>query len=497
MTPIDPKSITGKFAAPEAQVAVAVVGAGPAGIAAARDAAGAGGSVLLVDENPVGSGLMGLDVPLLFGNRMTGAVQRPDRLVEQVFAATDGLAEAMEAGVDVRLATMAWGAFANGPNLRALPGKVVGLADEQRSWLVGFDRLVVAAGARDLVLSFPGCELPGVVGAQGLHSLLVKHEAFAGRRIVVLGSGALAVRTARLALERGLEVVALVEPRAEAQAVPEEISALRARGVAVMTGHGVQAAAGTAEGLTRLEVVPLGAGFQPVGDVVALACDTVCLAVDVVPNVELLSVLGCRIAFDGDRGGFVPVLGAEGETSVPGVFAVGDCAGLAAEPGRLEYRLDWMRALLATGGLAPLACQCEEVTRAEVLGVRPPRYLGWDADKGAARDAAALAEGGTPNPDQLKRLTRAGMGACQGRRCREQVALLLAASGGVDVARIPLATYRAPVRPLPLAVLAPQEDDAAMRDNWDTWYGIQGQWVPWREIGTEAEATFDRDNWHL
>jgi hypothetical protein len=218
-----------------------------------------------------------------------------------------------------------------------------------------------------------------------------------------------------------------------------------------------------------------------------------------VPNVELLSVLGCDIGFDAARGGYVPRVDAAGVTSLPFVTALGDCAGVAGETDAIEYRLDWMRALLATGGLAPLACQCEEVTRAEVLGVRPPRYLGWDGPD--PRSLSALADGGEVSPDQIKRLTRAGMGPCQGRRCREQISLLLSVTTGKPLERIPLASYRAPVRPLPLAVLQDGEEQDDILRNWDIWFGIPGQWVPYRDIGTEREHV-DRfgdpvDNWHL
>lgn len=497
MPPIDPKSIAGKFQRPAEHVALGIVGAGKAGIAAAVKAMEADIAVLLIDENPVGGGLMGLDVPLFYGNRMTAAVQRPERMMEQVFAAEPGLAEAMELGVDVRLGVTAWGAFANGPNLQALPGPVLGLADEQRSWMCGFDRLVVAAGARDLVFFFPGADQPGVMGAQALHSLIDRYDAFSGRRIVLLGSGDLALKTALLALDRGLDVVALVEPRSVPQGSESLIAALRSRGVPIMTSHVVQSASGTADGVTAVALAPLDEALAVSGPSVSLACDTLCVAVDLVPNIELLSVLGCRIVFDGPRGGYVPVVGVHGETSLPGVSAVGDCAGLEPEAGRMAYRLDWMRALLAAGGLAPLACQCEEVTRAEVLGVRPPRYLGWGADKPDPRSVAALADGAVPHPDQLKRLTRAGMGTCQGRRCREQIALLLSVATNQPLERIPLASYRAPVRPLPLNILAPTDESQELLDNWDVWFGIPGQWVPYRDIGTEREHQASAENWHL
>ena len=90
------------------------------------------------------------------------------------------------------------------------------------------------------------------------------------------------------------------------------------------------------------------------------------------------------------------------------------------------------------------------------------------------------------NQDQVKRLTRAGMGPCQGRRCREQVHMLLASVTDTPVEKIPLATYRGPVRPLPLHVLGAFEESAAMRDNWVAWFNIPSQWTPHWEIDYAA-----------
>jgi hypothetical protein len=95
-----------------------------------------------------------------------------------------------------------------------------------------------------------------------------------------------------------------------------------------------------------------------------------------------------------------------------------------------------------------------------------------------ARSLATLGQDGPVNADQIKRLTRAGMGPCQGRRCREQVALLLAEAGDVPVDAIPLASYRPPVRPLPLSVLWPHDEPAATREHWVSWFGIPTQFAP-------------------
>src|SRR6059036_1422587 len=192
----DPRSIAGKAPTPERQVALVVVGAGVTGIAAAIEAARAGIEVMLIDEHPIDNDMMAMDAPLCFGQRIDPSVRNRALMLERVVETNPGLASAYEAGVDVQLGTYVWGAFVNGPTVQELPAPMLGLADDRRSWLVGYDRLIVAAGARDVLLGFPGWERAGTLGAGGAAALLVRYRALAARRLVVLGSGALGLQTA-------------------------------------------------------------------------------------------------------------------------------------------------------------------------------------------------------------------------------------------------------------------------------------------------------------
>ena len=506
----DRYALNGKLPSPERTVEVLVIGAGPAGIAAASEAAKRRAQVLLVDEHPVSASLMGLDTPLYFGGRMTSAVQRQARMVEQLLASSPELEAAMELGVEVMLGTYAWGAYVNGPGLGALPAPVVGLADEDRAWLVGFGKLILATGARDIALSFKGWDQPGVMGANGLAALLDRYDAFAGRRIVVLGSGDLGLETARRALDRGLEVAAVIETRDGVQGDSGLAQDLRGRGVELLTGQVVHQAHGGLDGVSRVEVGPVQ------GPVRSIACDTVCLAVGLAPAIELLNVLGGALETDSARGGHVPATPDGVSTSLANVFVAGDGAGLCGTsreravaqgiaaaraalgetaehrsggPGEdcLGYQLDWMRALMAVAPDGVVVCQCEEVTRGDLLGVQPPNYLDRPERMGA-RDLHSLNADGPVNQDQIKRLTRSCMGACQARRCREQVSLIMTLATQSPPGSIPLAGFRAPVRPLPLKVLADWDEAAVMGEGWDVWFGIPSQWVPYLDIDTDREA---------
>ena len=460
-------AINGTRSAPEAHYNTVVVGAGPSGIAAAIDAANAGLRVLLVDENPVSGALMGNDVPLYFGGRMTAATQNTERMLEAIFMSMPALETAMDAGVELLLGTTAWGVYRNGPGVASLPEQVVGLADAERSWIVGFDNIILATGGRDLAIAFPGWNQPGVMGAAALQMLLTRYEAFAGRRVLVIGSHDLALETALLAKERGIDVVGLVEVRAAAQGRSELITKVEAAGIALYCGQTIASAKG---GINGVESAILSSGAE-------IACDTICVAIGLIPSIELVDAMHGERALNAQRGGYIP----KGETAVS---AVGDCAGLT-DTGfdHIAYRMEWMRALSLVSADDTIICQCEEVTRADLIGVQPPNYLTRPAPM-CARSLETLLDDGPANPDQIKRLTRAGMGVCQGRRCRDQVAMLLAIEADKPFGTIPLASHRAPVRPLPLKILAEWDEPAALDAAWDVWFGIPTQWVPVEDLNT-------------
>jgi NADPH-dependent 2,4-dienoyl-CoA reductase/sulfur reductase-like enzyme len=266
-------------------------------------------------------------------------------------------------------------------------------------------------------------------------------------------------------------------------------------------------------------VVVAPVGSPPHAEERRIACDAILLGVGTVPVIELLDALGCQAIYQPERGGHVPQVHRAQRTSVPGIYAVGDCAGIwpaktldpgiartegrhaaadvaaalglaaaaSAEAAKPEapahdpdaYRLEWVRATVVEAAGEPYVCQCEEVTAREILELRPPRYLAWPDDRRNTRTLRQLLGEAPPNPDLVKRLTRAGMGVCQGRRCREQVAALLGLGGAVSLRDIPLASHRAPVRPVPLSVVAATNEPPEMTEQWDTWFGMPPQYVPY------------------
>ncbi len=500
-----------------------VVGAGVSGTAAAIEAARAGVRVTLVDENPISASMMGLNVPQFFGQRFTATPPNKALMLKRVAAANEALAEAEQAGVDVQLGTCVWGAFRNTETSRVLDGPQLGLADEERSWLMKYDRLIVAAGARDLGIAFAGWDLAGAMGANGAHSLMSRYRAMSSRRMVVLGSGNLGLNTARMALDSGIEVAAVVDVSSSVRGDEALVTALRGEGVELYTSHTVREAVGSGGDIESVALVEIDDNGEPVaGSEKVIAADTVCLAIGLVPNVELLSLLGCELTFRSELGGYVPDHDGWMRTSVDSVFVAGDAAGfhdgmvldtkIARNQGRLAgvaaaeslgaidkeqalaRRSDlqagaaasiptevhsvwkrWLQSLVNAGGPDVFVCQCEEVTCAELVGLRPPRYLGWSSEQMDRRSLQTLLLDGPVNPNQVKRLTRAGTGHCQGRLCREQMSLLLAEESGTGIAGISLMSYRPPVRPLPLKVMWPHEEEDQVRRDWPKWFSPTNQ----------------------
>jgi Sarcosine oxidase A3 domain len=262
-------------------------------------------------------------------------------------------------------------------------------------------------------------------------------------------------------------------------------------------------------------------------DEVVVACDTIVLATGPAPTIELFDVAGAAIIFRAESGGHVPLVDSEGRTSVPMLLGAGDCLGIKSDASNAAVaeglragqaaataleagpnaqwekpfvagdqveaapspRLLWARAMRAVAASDTHVCQCEEVSLDDLLGVRPPRYLDRDPPTPRVRDLASLATEGPINQDQVKRLTRAGMGPCQGRRCREQIGAALAETTGVALGSIPLPSYRAPVRPLPLSAFADESEQPAIAEHWDGWFGIESQWIPfWEPLPSVEEG---------
>ncbi|MGE8154771.1 FAD-dependent oxidoreductase [Pseudomonas vancouverensis] len=515
----DPASVAGKAPPINDDTDILIVGAGPAGLAAALAAAGHGLSVTLVDENPVPLETMGEEVPLHFGGRMGAAVGNHNSVLQTLLDARPQIADALEAGVDVRLGTAVWGLFPQQPTTAWIDGAVAGLADAEQAWLLRFKQVIVAAGRRDMGLAFEGWERPGVMGVSAAHRLASVYEALDCQRAVLIGSDTQALASACGLLDKGVRIAAIVEQAAEVSGDAILLSRLVEQGARVLTGQVIREALGDALGVKGIVAVTVDSTGKPIeASSIEIECDTVLLGVAAIPAIELVEAAGCRTAFQADRGGHVALVDPAQRTSLPFVLVAGDCAGvwpsksldeeIARREGRIaartalaalgvdialedsasppdvpafdigERRTGWVRAATLHARKEPFVCLCEEVTASEILGQQPPRYLGWKPSDPAQHNIMTSSHKASPNPDVTKRLTRACMGPCQGRRCREQVATLLGIGAGMKVEDIALASFRPPVRPLSLHQAGQIEEVPQMQNRWDAWFDMPSQWTP-------------------
>ncbi|WP_207002311.1 FAD-dependent oxidoreductase [Trinickia mobilis] len=516
----DPASVAGKQPPVADETDLLIVGAGSAGIAAALSAAGKGLRVTLVDENPVPIETMGAEIPLHFGGRMGAVVANRNAVFETMLDTASELGEALEVGVDVRLGTAVWGLFPQRATAAWIDGCVAGLADDDRTYLLRFRQVIVASGQRDMGLAFDGWERPGVMGASAAYRLATTYGALDSKTAVLVGSGTASLQIGNALADKGVKIAAVVEQGSAIKGDETLLARLESQGARVFTGHVVRQAVGDAYGVKAVVLTSIDSCGKHIPQTEQrIECDTVLLGIASIPAIELLEAVGCATAFQAERGGHVALVDANQRTSLPFVFAAGDCAGtwgrksssseVAKREGRIaaaaalqafgvessieepvvpdsfqgdagQDRCAWVRASVVEAQGEPYVCQCEEVTAAEILEVRPPRYLEWEPrdEKVHTRGIAGLACDGPPNPDIVKRLTRASMGPCQGRRCREQVAALLSIESGTPLPQVPLATFRAPVRPLALKQLATLEEAPGTAEHWDSWFHIASQWVP-------------------
>lgn len=444
---------------------VAVIGAGPAGMAAAREAAAHGLSVTVIDEQAAPGGQIWRGVEAAQGMAALGAD----------YAAGRERAAALRSGpVALALGETLWHLDDDG---------TLSLLQQGRTRKLGARRVILATGAMERPVPIPGWTLPGVMTAGAAQILLKTAAAVPEGPVVLAGQGPLLWLIAQQLIAAGAPPAALLETRqagvmqtalAHAGALLRGREAV-AKGLAIMRAVW-QAGVRIVRGVRGLRAVGEGALAQVTWEGGAQPARTLLLHEGVIPNVQVSLALGLAHAWDEAQLCWKPEVDRFGATSSPLIAIAGDGAGIggwqAAEArGRLAgldaaYRLGRLdvaardraaaqllaaeeRALairpfldalyrpapevLAPPDAGTIVCRCEEVTA------------------GRVRDAARL---GATGPNQAKAYLRCGMGPCQGRLCGPTVAALIADTRGVPVASVGTYRPRAPYKPLTVAELA-------------------------------------------
>lgn len=450
-------------------VDIAVIGAGPAGLAAAAAASEAGARVTVLDSAPRSGGQYWRHAAA-----SDGAGQHEWPLYQRLAAAA----------AEWRFDQAVW--FIE-------PGPPFSVYVKGSRHPLRAERLVVATGAHDRALPFPGWDLPGVVTPGGAQALLRGHGVRVGDRVVVAGAGPFLLPVAAALAEAGSTVLDVFEaglpsryawhPAAVAGSASKLVEAagyvvaLARHRVRYRSHHAVVAAHGT-DAVRAIDIARLDRSGRIVpGSVRRIACDAVAVGYGFVPQLELPIALGCATRVDGD-GSLVLAVDVAGQTSVPQVYAAGEVTGIGgAALAVTEGRLVGAGAAIAAGFRSPLSelellrllrrraalrrfaaamhavhsppagwptwvteqtvvCRCEEV-----------RYGQIDA---AVRDLGAT------DARAVKSLCRPGMGWCQGRVCGYPTAALTADLLGRPIAEADLAAFahRPFAQPITLADLA-------------------------------------------
>ena len=465
---------------------VLVVGGGPAGLAAATIAARLGLAVGLVDERPTLGGQIYKQPGPGF------VVKDPARLGRDHLRGRELIEQAEASGAELMTLTSA---------VAVRDDQVVLVPEGGHARTVSAARLVVAPGAHDRPVVFPGWTLPGVLTAGASQTIVKTQRVLPGERRVFAGSGPLALAFPAQLHHSGANVLVALE--AGPRPGPRDVLGLLAasRGNTALLRDAVSYRSQLlradvplrygrivvrAEGEGRVERVVHAAVDRDwrvlPGTEEHIEADTLCVGYGFVPSVELLRLAGCSFCYEEDLGGPVVVVDEWLRTTAPGVSAAGDGAGIAgalvavdegrlaalgaaldlaaltaaeaerhARPvrARLARKAAFRKALRRLHAIGPgvyelatddtVVCRCEEVTRREI--------------EAASEDTTDL--------NVVKSLTRAGMGLCQGKTCQRQVAATIAASHGIPIGSVPTATPRFPVRPVPMGAIADPsiEDD--------------------------------------
>ncbi|MEX2905184.1 NAD(P)/FAD-dependent oxidoreductase [Pseudomonas rhodesiae] len=440
---------------------VVIVGAGPAGISAARTLLDYGIRACLVDEGLRGGGQIYRRQPEGF-----------QRTAQQLYGFEAGKAQAVHRTldelaplIDYRPRTLVWNA----------EDQRLDLFTDNRADSVEYSRLIVATGATDRILPVPGWTLPGVYSL-GAAQIALKYQGCAiGERVALCGSGPLLYLVAYQYVKAGATVVAVLDSApfsAQCRALPALLGqpATLAKGMyyrAWLTAHGVPVHQGATlaqiDGVQRVSGIRWGAH--------TLACDAVAFAHALRSETQLADLLGCAFAWNPLNRAWLPTRDSAGRSSVNGVYLAGDGAAIMGADAAQMAGERAALALLEDVGIAidrhrpaVLEQQLARIQRFRLgLETAFPFPEKWAAqapdnltvcrcEEVSAGDIRAVVDDGHWEINRVKAHCRVGMGRCQGRLCGLAAAEIVAERSGRSVEDVGRLRGQAPIKPLPFGV---------------------------------------------
>jgi len=311
-----------------------IVGAGPAGLSAAIEASDAGANVLLLERSHVPGGQLVKQTHMFFGSEAQYASYRG-------FDISDILLDKLGPTVSLRLNSTVLAAYDDGIWSAEIEGKYTKICPKA---------VVVATGAGEKSLAFPGNDLPGIYGAGAIQTLMNQYGIKPADKVVMLGAGNIGLIVSYQLLQAGVDVLAVAEGGPQIGGYLVHAAKLRRMGVPIITSHTVKHADG-GDKLESVTLWQLDDNWNGIpGTEKTYHADALCIAVGLSPLSELLWQAGCEMQFVPALGGYVPFRDENMRTSLENVFIAGDVGGIEeASSAMVAGRLAGLSAASALG----------------------------------------------------------------------------------------------------------------------------------------------------
>jgi len=318
------------------QVEIMVIGGGPAGLCAALSASSLGAKVLLAERDDIPGGQLVKQTHKFFGSEKQYAGDRGIHIGQMLLDNAKA-----ESNIEIWTNCTVLGIYEDG---------VITVEYEEKFTKIKPEKIILATGAAEKFLAFPGNDLPGIYGAGAVQTLMNVAGIKPADSVLMVGAGNIGLIVSYQLKQAGVTVAAVIEGAPNIGGYLVHASKICRAGIPVLTRHTILEAYG--EGKVEGAVITeIDDNWQPVpGTERKIACDTICLAVGLSPLTELAWQAGCEMAYIRELSGHVPVVDKNLETTRKGIYCAGDVSGIEeASSAMVEGRLAGINAAASLG----------------------------------------------------------------------------------------------------------------------------------------------------